>query len=149
MYKILFDADLMLDALMNRTEFAEDIKALLENSHHSIRLYLTDVGLQKISAYTSCLRNRYISEVVAEWLQEQIQICAIDQGLVQKSRYLSLKDFESAIELACLSHYQLDAIVTNHPESFIASSYQFCVWSFSELWLRIDLESQLQETTSS
>lgn len=67
---------------------------------------------------------------------------------MEKSRYLCLKDFESAVELACLSHYQLDAIVTNNPENFIAASYQFCVWSFAQLWLRIDLESQLQETTS-
>lgn len=149
MYKILFDADLILDALMNRSEFTEDVKALLDDSHQSICLYLTDVGLQKVATYTCCLKNRHISEIVVEWLQEQMQICTINQGLVQKSRYLPLKDFESAVELACLSHYQLDAIITNQPENFIANSYQFCVWSFAELWLRIHLESQLQATTSS
>ncbi len=149
MYKILFDADLILDAVMNRSEFAEDVKTLLDNSYQPICLYLTDVGLQKVSAYTHCLKNQHISEVVVEWLQAQMQIFTIDQALLQKSRYLSVNDFESAVELACLNHYQLDAIVTNKPEDFHASSYQFCVWSFAQLWLRIDLESQLQATTSS
>ncbi|BAT54641.1 unknown protein [Nostoc sp. NIES-3756] len=147
MYKILFDTDLLLDAVMNRTEFADDVKALLDKSHHSIRLYLTDVGLQKVSTYTYCLKNPHISEIVVEWLQEKMEICTIDQGVLQESRYLSLNDFESAVELACLSHYQLDAIVTNKPENFIAVSHQPCIWSFVDLWLRIDLESQLQAPT--
>lgn len=149
MYKILFDADLILDAVMNRSEFAEDVKALLDNSHQSMCLYLTDAGLQKVSAYTHGFKNQHISDVVVEWLQAQMQICTIDQALLQKSRYLSVKDFESAVELACLNHYQLDAIVTHKLEDFNAASYQFRVWSFAQLWLRIDLESQLQATTFS
>jgi hypothetical protein len=149
MYKILFDADLILDAVMNRTKSAKDVKALLDSSYQSMRLYLTDVGLQKISAYTYCIKNCHISEVVVGWLQEQMQICTIDQTLLEDARYLSLDDFESAVELACLRNYQLDAIVTNKPENFMAISHQSYIWSFADLWLRIDLESQLQTTTFS
>ncbi|MBD2344475.1 PIN domain-containing protein [Anabaena subtropica] len=149
MFKILFDTDLILDSVMNRTESAEDVRELLENLHPSIRLYLTDVGLQKVSTYTCCLKNRKIPEVIVEWLQEQIHICAINQDLLQKARYFPLKDFESAVELACLSHYQLDAIVTNKQENFLAVANQFYIWSFTDLWLRIKLESQLQATISS
>ena len=146
MYRILFDADLILDAVMNRSEFAEDVKKLLDNSHPSMRLYLTDVGLQKIATYTYCLNNRHLPETIVEWLQEQMQICTVDQDLLQKARYLSLKDFESAVELTCLSHYQLSTIITHQPENFIAVTHQFCVWSFADLWLRMNLENQLQVT---
>ncbi|BAB78038.1 hypothetical protein ACN23B_08360 [Anabaena sp. FACHB-709] len=149
MFKILFDSDLILDAVMNRTELAEDVRTLLENLHPSIRLYLTDVGLQKVSTYTYCLKNSQIPEIIVDWLQEQIQICPIDQGLLQKARYSPLRDFESAVELACINHYQLNAIVTNKPEDFIVTAHPLCVWSFADLWLRVNLESQLQATIHS
>lgn len=87
MYKILFDTDLILDTVMNRTECAEDVRKLLDNLDPSIQLYITDVGLQKVSTYTYCLNKSTIPEIILEWLQEQINICVVDYELVQKARF--------------------------------------------------------------
>ena len=85
MIRILVDADLVLEALMNRHEFGEDVRKLLDMVHPSIQMHLTDVGWQKIYTYTSRLNNSNIAEIVVNWLQEKIQICVVDQTYIAKS----------------------------------------------------------------
>ncbi|MBE9052913.1 hypothetical protein IQ243_21305 [Nostocales cyanobacterium LEGE 11386] len=149
MIKILFDADLILEALMNRQEFTEDVKELLDGVHPLIQMHITDVGWQKIYTYASRLKNIKIAEIVVYWLQAKIQICHVDQHILQKARSLSLKDFESAVESSCVSYWKLDAIVTHKQEDFAEVANQFWVWSIADLCLRANLESQLQATISS
>jgi predicted nucleic acid-binding protein len=144
-FRILVDADLVLDALMNRHKLTKDVRELLDVGHPSIHIYLTDIGWQKIAAYTSRLQNSQIAEMVIEWLQEKIKICIVDQHMLQTARSLPLRDFESAVELVCVTDQALDAIVTHKPEDFAQAPNQLWVWSVADLWLRAKLERQLQK----
>ncbi|MBH8552668.1 hypothetical protein I8751_09835 [Nostocaceae cyanobacterium CENA357] len=148
MIRILIDADFILEALMNRNEFAEDVRELLDIVHPSIQMYLTDVGWEKIYAYASRLKNSKIADTVVDCLQEKIQICVVDQTILYKARSLPLNNFESAVELVCISHNQLDAIVTHKQADFADVQNNFWVWSIADLWLRANLESQLQASIS-
>jgi predicted nucleic acid-binding protein len=144
-FRILVDADLILDALINRNKLTEDVRELLDGVHPSIKMYLTDIGWQKIAAYTSRLQNSQIAEIVIDWLREKIHICIVDQQILQIARSLPLRDFESAVELVCVTDQVLDAIVTHKAEDFADAPNQLWVWSVSDLWLRANLERQLQE----
>ncbi|OCQ89482.1 hypothetical protein BCD64_26385 [Nostoc sp. MBR 210] len=145
MFRILVDADLILDALINRNKLTEDVRELLDGVHPSIKLYLTDIGWQKIAAYTSRLQNSQIAEIVIDWLREKINICIVDQQILQIARSSPLRDFESAVELVCVDDQLLDAIVTHKPEDFVEAPNQLWVWSVADLWLRANLERQLQK----
>jgi predicted nucleic acid-binding protein len=144
--RILVDADLILEALMNRNGFVGDITELLDRVNPLIQMHITDIGWQKIYAYASRLRNTKIAEIVIDWLQDKIQICSIEQTIIQQARSSPLKDFESAVELACASYQELDAIVTHNQDDFADAPNKFWVWSVAELRLRANLESQLQAT---
>jgi len=144
-FRILVDADLILDALMNRHKLTKDVRELLDAGHPSIQIYLTDIGWQKIAAYTSRLQNTQIAEMVIEWLKEKIKICIVDQHMLQTARSLPLRDFESAVELVCVTDQSLDAIVTHKAEDFAKAPNQLWVWSVADLWLRAKLERQLQK----
>ncbi|MBD2363839.1 hypothetical protein H6G36_22055 [Anabaena minutissima FACHB-250] len=144
MFRILIDADLILEAVMNRSELTADVTKLLEMVDSSIQMYLTNVGLQKIYAYTACLKNRQMANIVVDWLEENIKICIVDQSMMHTARLSPLKNFESAVEVVCLNHYQLNAIITNQPEDFRDVVNRFHIWSFRDLWLRVNLETQLQ-----
>ena len=146
MIRILVDADLILEALMNRNGFVGDITELLDRVNPLIQMHITDIGWQKIYAYASRLRNTKIAEIVIDWLQDKIQICSIEQTIIQQARSSPLKDFESAVELACASYQELDAIVTHNQDDFADAPNKFWVWSVAELRLRANLESQLQAT---
>ncbi|MBD2495111.1 hypothetical protein [Nostoc sp. FACHB-280] len=145
MFRILVDADLILDALINRNKLTEDVRELLDGVHPSIKLYLTDIGWQKIAAYTSRLQNSQIAEIVIDWLREKINICIVDQEILQIARSSPLRDFESAVEFVCVEDQVLDAVVTHKPEDFVEAPNQLWVWSAADLWLRANLERQLQE----
>ncbi|BAY09126.1 PIN domain-containing protein [Calothrix sp. NIES-2098] len=140
MLKILVDADLILEALMNRNNFVEDVGKLLDIIHPVMQIYITDVGWQKIYNYLRCLQNTQIAELVVNWLQEKIQICPIDNSILQQARSSPVKDFESAVELVCVSQRQLHAIVTHKPENFAEAPHKFGIWSIADLWLRANLE---------
>jgi predicted nucleic acid-binding protein len=144
--RILVDADLILEALMNRNGFVSDLTELLDRVHPFIQMHITDIGWQKIYAYASRLRNTKIAEIVIDWLQDKIQICSIEQSIIQQARSSPIKDFESAVELACVSYQELDAIVTHNQDDFADAPNKFWVWSVAELRLRANLESQLEAT---
>lgn len=149
MIRILVDADLIIEALMNRCEVGKELRELLDRTHPSIQIYITDVGWEKVCAYISRLQNHKIAEIVISCLQEKILICAIDQSILQQARFSPLKDFESAVELVCVSTQKMDAIVTHKYEDFAESPHQCWLWSAEDLWVRANLESQLQASIGS
>lgn len=147
MIRILLDADLILEAFMNRRELTEDIRQLLDGVDPLIQMYLTNVGWQKISVYASCLNGSNITDILIYWLHEKIAVYPVDQQIIQTARSLPLKDFESAVELCCAQYWQLDAIVTHKQEDFALSTNKLLwVWSIADLRLRANLENRLQAT---
>ena len=149
MFRILVDADLILEALINRNEFVENVRELLDRVHPSIQMYVTDLGWQKIYDYASRFSNTKIAQIVLDWLQDKIKICSVDRTILQQARSSPLRDFESAVELVCLSYQQLDAIVTHKHDDFALSPNKFWIWSVADLRVRANLENQLQATTTS
>ncbi len=143
MIRILVDADLILEALMNRNT-VKDVRDLLDKVNPWIQMYITDVGWEKIYTYLNHLQNTKIAEMVIKWLQQKIKICSVNQSILQQARFSPIKDFESAVEIICASYQQLDAIVTHKLDDFAEVSDKFLVWSMAELWIRANLESQLQ-----
>jgi hypothetical protein len=141
--RILVDADLILEALMNRN-IVTDIKEFLDKVNPGIQMYITDVGWEKIYTYLCHLQNRKIAEMVINWLQQKVKICCVNQSILQQARSSPIKDFESAVEIICASYQQLDAIVTHKHDDFAEVSDNFLVLSIAQLWIRANLESQLQ-----
>jgi hypothetical protein len=147
--KILIDADLILEILINRNAFGEDGSKLIDIVHPSLQMYITDIGWQKIYTYTKCLQNHKIAEIVINWLQDKIRICTVEKIVLQQARSSPLKDFESAVELVCVNCEELDAIVTHNLNNFAEAPNKYWIWSLAELWVRVNLELQLKATNSS
>ena len=143
MIRILVDADLILEALMNRNTVV-DVREILDKVNPWIQMYITDVGWQKIYTYLSHLQNQKIAEMVINWLEEKMKICSVNQIILQQARSSPIKDFESAVEIICASYQQLDAIVTHKHDDFAEATDKCWVWSMAELWIRANLENQLQ-----
>jgi hypothetical protein len=143
---ILVDADLILDALMNRHRFMGNVDILFDRIHPLIKMHITDIGWQKIYTYASKFQNVKTAQAIIDWLKEKIQVCQVHQNTLQEARLLPIQDFESAVELACASNYNLDAIVTHKDYDFAAAADNFWIWSVSDLKIRINLENQLQQS---
>lgn len=146
MIKILVDADLILDALMNRKRLIGDTNVIFDHFHPLIKMYITDIGWQKIYTYISKFQNTKTAQAITDWLQEKIQVCQVHQSILQEARLLPISDFESAVELACASNHKLDAIVTHQHQDFAKIIDKLWIWSVSDLKIRISLESQLKKS---
>jgi predicted nucleic acid-binding protein len=142
--RILVDADLILEALMNRNGFVKEVSELLDRVHPLIEMYVTDIGWHKIHTYASRLQNTTIADKIVDWLQQKFLICSVDRNILQQARSSPLRDFESAVELVCASYQELDAIVTHNQDDFAQAPNKFWIWSVAELWVRANLESQLK-----
>ncbi len=146
MVGILVDADLILEALMNRNQLIGDISELFDRVHPLIKMYVTDVGWQKIYTYASRFQNSQVAQIVIDWLEEKITICTVDKNILQQARNSSIQDFESAVEFACASYQEFDAIVTHRHEDFAFAPSKFWIWSVTDLRIRTHLENQFQMT---
>ena len=83
-------------------------------------------------------------EEIVRHMEEKMKICSVNQIILQQARSSPIKDFESAVETICASYQQLDAIVTHKRDDFAEAADKLWVWSMAELWIRANLENQLQ-----
>jgi predicted nucleic acid-binding protein len=119
MLQVLVDADMVLEALLNRSRFVADSEALVEIVQtRKIQGYICELGLEKIYSVASRLENSLAAEEVVCGIQAMMRRCPVDANLLQQARSLNIQDFESAVEVACAIAFKLGAIVTQKPEDF-------------------------------
>jgi tetratricopeptide (TPR) repeat protein len=150
MIRVMLDADLILEALLNRRLLELEIQSVLDRAstlQQGIEMHVTDLGLQKIKLVASRLQDRHVADTVIQWIRDRVQTFAVERSMLQRACLSPLKDFESAIELASANFLHLDAIVTHKPDDFTIDRSRFPVWSVDKLRERLSLESLLSPQT--
>jgi tetratricopeptide (TPR) repeat protein len=146
MIRVMVDADLILEALLNRSLWEIEVQSVLDRvspTKQSMEMHVTDIGLQKIKLLASRLQNRQVADTAIEWIRERMQTFAVEKSTLQTACLSPLKDFESAIELASANFLDLDAIVTHKPDDFAIARHSFPIWSVDRLRECLALESLL------
>lgn len=121
--KVLFDTNVLLDAMLAREPFVADAAFLL-NAVESGRVEgfmsattVTDVhylvGRQTKSSEAA------IAAVTR--LLALMEICAVDREVLEEAIALELPDFEDAVQIACAIELELEAIVTRDVNGFAGS----------------------------
>ena len=121
--KVLFDINVLLDALLAREPFVGDAAFLL-----------TTVELGQIDGFMSAttvtdvhyLIGRQTKSVETAMtavtrLLTLMEICPVNRGVLEQAIALNLQDFEDAVQIACAISMELDAIVTRDVTGFIGS----------------------------
>jgi predicted nucleic acid-binding protein len=121
--RILFDTNVLLDALLAREPFVADAAFLLEKVEAAqiegfmSATTVTDVhylvGRQTKSAETAI-------KAVTQLL-ELIEICPVTREVLEHALALGLSDFEDAVQVACAITCGLDAIITRDLNGFTGS----------------------------
>jgi predicted nucleic acid-binding protein len=121
--RVLFDTNVLLDALLAREPFVADAAFLLESVEAGriegfmSATTITDVyylvGRQTKSAETA------ITAVTN--LLELLEICPVDRDVLEEAIALGLADFEDAVQVACSISLRLEAIVTRDVYGFSGS----------------------------
>jgi predicted nucleic acid-binding protein len=121
--KVLFDTNVLLDAVLARVPFVENAAYLLES-----------VELGKIQGFISATtvtdihylvkRHTKSAEIAIATISKLLilmEICAVDRGVIQQAVDLGLPDFEDAVQVAAAMRADLNAIVTRDVTGFVGS----------------------------
>jgi predicted nucleic acid-binding protein len=135
--RVLFDTNVLLDALLAREPFVTDAAFLLEAVESSqIEGFMSATTVTDVHYLVGRqTRNPETAITAVSSLLELMEICAVDRNVLEQAIALKLPDFEDAVQIACAMALDLDAIVTRDVEGFRDSPIS--VLSPSELRNRI------------
>lgn len=142
--RVLVDADVVLELFINRSGFVEDAEKLLIEIGQSqqIEVYVTDKCLKRIRLELSATDDQ-LGELAAYKVKAMLnsRIIKIDSNIREQARKSSIKDFDSAEEVACATILNFDAIVTQNPQNFDEAILP--IWSVNQL-IQYQIECQNQ-----
>lgn len=141
-YRVLLDADILLELLYNRSPFVEEVEFLLAELRELsiLELYITDKAIRRISVEHEDIET---ATVASHYFRERFQerIIDVDKSIIERARETAFPDFESAIEHACSIEHRLHAIISQNPSNYPNSAIP--IWSILELRERLNLECKL------
>jgi len=122
--QVLFDTNVLLDAVLAREPFLADAAFLLEAVETGqivgVISATTVTDIHYLVGRQTRSRETAISAVTQ--LMALMEIGAVDRRTLEQAIALDLADFEDAIQLACAIALGLDAIVTRDLDGFAESS---------------------------
>lgn len=147
MIRVLVDADLLLEAVLNRICFVADAEEAFEMlQSQQIQGYVSELGLEKIYSVLSKLEDSQVAEEIVATIEEVVETYPINSTLIQQARSLNIRDFESAVEVVCATATNVGAILTSDPQAFAGGDLP--VMQVGDLWQRQHLERMLQRDAS-
>jgi predicted nucleic acid-binding protein len=147
MIRVLVDADLLLEVLLNRSGFVADAEEAFEIlQSQRFQGYVSELGLEKIHSVLSKLEGSDVAEEIVAAIEETVETCCVNSTLVQQARSLNIRDFESAVEVVCATATNIGAILTSDPQAFAGADLP--VLQVCDLWQRQHLERMLQKDVS-
>lgn len=121
--KALFDANVILDFLLERGPFVEDAAQLfraIENGQ--LEGHVAAITLNNLFYIIRKLRGQEIAYDAVKRILVAMQICPVTQQTLAQSFQLGFKDFEDAIQTICALEQDLACIVTRNPQDFSSSA---------------------------
>ena len=120
---VLFDTNVLLDALLAREAFVEDAAFLLEAVEtQMITGFISATTLTDVHYLVGRLTKSPESAITAvTQLLKLMDICPVDRQVLETAIALNLPDFEDAVQVACAMTMNLDVITTRDVKGFIGS----------------------------
>ena len=121
--RVLFDTNILLDAILGREPFTADAAFLIRAvGADQIRGFVSATTLTDI--YYLVRRQTRSAETAMNAVTDILdimEICAVDRAVLEQAILLNQGDFEDAVQVACAIQFGLDAIVTRDVAGFANS----------------------------
>jgi len=117
--KIFLDLDVLLDLLLGREPFLEDIKWILELSlNNKYNLYTSSLAIANIHYLISKTLNTTQAFDKVDKLLTFIKILNVGENEVRSSISSKFKDFEDGIQNFCALNSNMGIIITRNIKDF-------------------------------
>ncbi|PHM11144.1 PIN domain-containing protein [Nostoc sp. 'Peltigera malacea cyanobiont' DB3992] len=121
--RVLFDTNVLLDALLAREPFVADAAFLLETVElGQVEGFMSATTVTDIHYLVGRqTKSAVIAIAAVTQLLALMEICAVDRDVLEQAIALRLTDFEDAVQVASAMKLGLEAIVTRDVDGFTGS----------------------------
>ncbi len=119
MKKIFLDSDVLLDLLLNREPFTDDIAAIIEDSLSSdIKLCVSPITMTNINYIIGKLENQKKADTQRRKLLQIVQVETVGQLIISTASNSRFKDFEDAVQNYCAEESGHQIIITRNTKDY-------------------------------
>ncbi len=119
MKKLFLDSDVLLDLLLDREPFSEDIAELIEESIESdIKLYTSPISISNINCIIERLENKNKADSKTKKVLKIVSIENVGQKVIDRASNSRFKDFEDSIQNYCAVESGHKMIITRNTKDY-------------------------------
>ena len=123
MKKIFLDSDVLLDLLLDREPFMDNIAEIIENAlSSSIKLCISPITVTNINYIIGRLENQRKADTQRKKLLKIVQVEKVDQSIINKASNSKFKDFEDAVQNYCAEESGHQIIITRNTKDYKESN---------------------------
>ncbi len=119
MKKLYLDSDVLLDLLLDREPFSEQIAQLIEDSISSgIKLCSSPISITNIHYIIGRLENKTKADSKVKKVLKIVRIENIGQEVIDKAVGSKFKDFEDSVQNYCAKDSEHEIIITRNTKDY-------------------------------
>ncbi len=119
MKKIYLDSDVLLDLLLDREPFSDDIAILIEDSINSeIKLCTSPISITNINYIIGRLENKNKADLKTKKILKIVSMENIGQMVIDKASNSRFKDFEDSVQNYCAVESGHEIIITRNTKDY-------------------------------
>lgn len=133
---ILFDTNVLLDAMLDREPYGKDAAKLLNSVEESIlNGFIAGHTLTTIFYLVEKSRNKTIARQIIKLLLNLFNIAPVNKNVLNEALHHDFSDYEDSVTYECAKSINADGIVTRNPKDFTNSKIN--IYSPRELLVSI------------
>ena len=118
--RVLIDTNVVLDFLQEREPFVENAAILFERvDAGEIEGFIAATAITNIYYILRKASGKVVAQDAIAQILSDLNICAVDLEVLEQAYSLNFEDFEDAVQYACATVNNLDAIVTRDASGFV------------------------------
>ncbi|CAD5989472.1 Putative nucleic acid-binding protein [Planktothrix tepida] len=118
--RVLIDTNVVLDFLQEREPFVEDAAQLFAKiDAGELEGFISALTITNIYYIIRKASGKIAAQDAIAQILTDLQICAVDKGILEQAIALNFQDFEDAVQCACGIANQVDAIITRDLSGFV------------------------------
>ncbi len=119
MKKVFLDSDVLLDLLLDREPFMDDIAEVIEHSLTSdIKLCVSPITVTNINYIIEKLENKKKAITQRKKILKIVSVENVGQSIITKASDSKFKDFEDAVQNYCAEESGHQIIITRNTKDY-------------------------------
>jgi predicted nucleic acid-binding protein len=119
MKKIFLDSDVLLDLLLDREPFMDDIAEMIEESISSeVKLCVSPISITNINYIIGKLENQRKADTQTKKILRIVNVENVGQTIIDKAANSKFKDFEDGVQNYCAEESGHEIIITRNTKDY-------------------------------